>query len=83
VNVVGENLRRALRVLVVVMSLEEVPTDALMAEIARRLECQTKPEKRLILIGPPGCGKVRRCRPLSPSESPTRHRRVRAPVSVD
>lgn len=28
-----------------------------MAEIARRLECQQKPEQRLILIGPPGCGK--------------------------
>lgn len=42
------------------MSLEEVSTEALMAEITRRLECQSKPEKRLILVGPPGCGKVRR-----------------------
>jgi len=42
------------------MSLEEVSTEALVAEIARRLECQNKPERRLILIGPPGCGKVRR-----------------------
>jgi len=39
------------------MSLEEVSTEALVAEIARRLECQNKPERRLILIGPPGCGK--------------------------
>lgn len=41
------------------MSLEEVSTEALMAEISRRLACQNKPEKRLILVGPPGCGKVR------------------------
>jgi len=40
-----------------VVSLEEVSTEALVAEIARRLECQNKPERRLILIGPPGCGK--------------------------
>lgn len=45
---------------VVPMSLESVSTEALVAEIARRLECQNKPERRLILIGPPGCGKVRR-----------------------
>mmetsp|Transcript_46687 Transcript_46687/g.74688 ORF Transcript_46687/g.74688 Transcript_46687/m.74688 type:complete len:201 (+) Transcript_46687:195-797(+) len=37
--------------------LAEVSTDALMREIQRRLECQSKPDKRLILIGPPGCGK--------------------------
>lgn len=42
-----------------IMSLEEVSTEALMAEISRRLACQNKPEKRLILVGPPGCGKVR------------------------
>jgi adenylate kinase len=28
-----------------------------MAEVRRRLECQDKPEKRLILVGPPGSGK--------------------------
>ena len=37
--------------------LQEVSTDALMREIKRRLECQQKPDKRMILIGPPGCGK--------------------------
>ena len=26
-------------------------------EMSRRLECLNKPEKRLILIGPPGSGK--------------------------
>lgn len=31
--------------------LSEVSTDALMREIQRRLDCQTKPDKRLILIG--------------------------------
>ena len=31
--------------------LAEVSTDALMREIQRRLDCQTKPDKRLILIG--------------------------------
>jgi adenylate kinase len=38
-------------------ALQEVSTDALMREITRRLECQSKPDKRMILIGPPGCGK--------------------------
>ena len=38
-------------------ALHEVSTDALMREIQRRLECQSKPDKRLILVGPPGCGK--------------------------
>ncbi|KXZ44024.1 hypothetical protein GPECTOR_75g748 [Gonium pectorale] len=37
--------------------LTEVPTDELMKEIQRRLDCNTKEEKRVILIGPPGCGK--------------------------
>ena len=37
--------------------MHEVSTDALMREIQRRLECQSKPDKRLILVGPPGCGK--------------------------
>jgi hypothetical protein len=31
--------------------LTEVPVEALMAEVQRRLECQLKPEKRLILVG--------------------------------
>merc|ERR1719263_2629660 len=37
--------------------LSEVPVGELMAEVRRRLECQDKPEKRLILVGPPGSGK--------------------------
>mmetsp|Transcript_7433 Transcript_7433/g.14041 ORF Transcript_7433/g.14041 Transcript_7433/m.14041 type:complete len:240 (+) Transcript_7433:64-783(+) len=39
------------------LDLSEVSTDALMKEMQRRLECQTKPEKRIVLIGPPGSGK--------------------------
>jgi hypothetical protein len=31
--------------------LAEVSTDALMREIKRRLDCQSKPDKRLILVG--------------------------------
>ena len=31
--------------------LAEVSTVDLMTEVARRLECATKPEKRLILVG--------------------------------
>jgi len=37
--------------------LSEIPTDALIKEMQRRLECLNKPEKRLVLIGPPGSGK--------------------------
>ena len=33
------------------MDLSEVSVDELLAEVQRRLECQTKPEKRVILIG--------------------------------
>lgn len=38
-------------------NLEDVPNDALMTEMLRRMRCAPKKEKRLILIGPPGCGK--------------------------
>ncbi|XP_022729690.1 adenylate kinase 4-like isoform X1 [Durio zibethinus] len=38
-------------------NLEDVPSESLMNELLRRLKCATKPEKRLILIGPPGSGK--------------------------
>ena len=31
--------------------LSEVPVAALLAEVERRLQCQTKPEKRLVLVG--------------------------------
>lgn len=37
--------------------LSELPTEALIKEVERRLQCLNKPEKRLILIGPPGSGK--------------------------
>ena len=33
------------------MDLVDVSTEALMREVQRRLDCQTKPDKRLILIG--------------------------------
>ncbi|KAL4458463.1 hypothetical protein ABPG75_013328 [Micractinium tetrahymenae] len=39
------------------MDLSEIPTEALVHEVQRRLACLSKPEKRLILIGPPGSGK--------------------------
>jgi len=37
--------------------LSEVSTSTLMAEVKRRLECADKPSKRIVLLGPPGCGK--------------------------
>lgn len=33
------------------MDLSELPTEALVKEIERRLDCLTKPERRLVLIG--------------------------------
>lgn len=33
------------------MDLTDVTTETLMAEVKRRLDCQTKPEKRVILVG--------------------------------
>ena len=33
------------------VDLSEVSVDDLLAEVQRRLDCQLKPEKRLILIG--------------------------------
>ncbi len=39
------------------IDLSEVAVDDLLMEVSRRLECAKKPERRLILIGPPGCGK--------------------------
>ncbi|KAF9600854.1 hypothetical protein IFM89_013450 [Coptis chinensis] len=38
-------------------SLENIETIDLMTELLRRIKCSTKPDKRLILIGPPGSGK--------------------------
>lgn len=37
--------------------LADVPSVALMTELLRRMKCADKPDKRLILIGPPGSGK--------------------------
>jgi adenylate kinase len=37
--------------------LTDVSTDDLLKEVQRRVECTKKPERRLILVGPPGCGK--------------------------
>ncbi|KAJ7560536.1 hypothetical protein O6H91_04G134100 [Diphasiastrum complanatum] len=37
--------------------VSDVPTQDLMSELLRRFKCATKPEKRIILVGPPGCGK--------------------------
>lgn len=39
------------------VSLEDVPSLDLMTELLRRMKCASKPDKRLILIGPPGSGK--------------------------
>ncbi|KAG9147247.1 hypothetical protein Leryth_017994 [Lithospermum erythrorhizon] len=39
------------------VSLEDVPSIDIMSELLRRLKCSQKPDKRLILIGPPGSGK--------------------------
>jgi len=37
--------------------LEDVPNESLFSELLRRMKCAPKPEKRIILVGPPGCGK--------------------------
>jgi adenylate kinase len=33
------------------LDLSELPTEALVKEMERRLDCLNKPEKRLVLIG--------------------------------
>ncbi|GLE04287.1 hypothetical protein PINS_up013202 [Pythium insidiosum] len=38
-------------------SLAAVPTNLLLAELQKRVECAGKKERRTIFIGPPGCGK--------------------------
>ncbi|GJP32510.1 hypothetical protein CLOM_g17140 [Closterium sp. NIES-68] len=38
-------------------ALEDYCDRDLMGELIRRMKCAPKPEKRVILIGPPGCGK--------------------------
>lgn len=42
------------------VDLSELPTEQLVKEIERRLECLNKPEKRLILIGEWFLSSVRR-----------------------
>jgi len=39
------------------MKLLDFATIDLMREVQRRIDCSKKPEKRLIFVGPPGCGK--------------------------
>lgn len=48
----GERVREGMAV-----NLEDVDTIDLMTETLRRFKCSTQPDKRLILIGPPGSGK--------------------------
>mmetsp|Transcript_36025 Transcript_36025/g.66584 ORF Transcript_36025/g.66584 Transcript_36025/m.66584 type:complete len:260 (-) Transcript_36025:133-912(-) len=37
--------------------LSRIPTPSLVEEIQRRLRCKREPERRIVLIGPPGAGK--------------------------
>ena len=37
--------------------LSALPSEAIFAEARRRLKCQKQGPKRVVLIGPPGCGK--------------------------
>lgn len=39
------------------VDLTNISLGDLMREVQRRIECANKPEKRIILVGPPGCGK--------------------------
>eukprot|EP00252_Welwitschia_mirabilis_P023440 TRINITY_DN6616_c0_g1_i1.p1 TRINITY_DN6616_c0_g1~~TRINITY_DN6616_c0_g1_i1.p1 ORF type:complete len:247 (+),score=61.49 TRINITY_DN6616_c0_g1_i1:165-905(+) len=39
------------------VDLADVPSISLMTELLRRMKCADKPEKRLIMLGPPGSGK--------------------------
>ncbi|KAK3043281.1 hypothetical protein RJ639_002524 [Escallonia herrerae] len=43
--------------LVKMANLDDIPSVDLMSELLRRMKCSTKPDKRLILVGPPGSGK--------------------------
>ncbi len=37
--------------------LENLSDETLMSEVQRRVACSTLPERRIVFIGPPGCGK--------------------------
>ncbi|XP_041010988.1 adenylate kinase 4-like isoform X1 [Juglans microcarpa x Juglans regia] len=39
------------------VALDDIPSVDIMTELLRRFKCSSKPDKRLILVGPPGCGK--------------------------
>eukprot|EP00958_Prasinococcus_capsulatus_P016042 scaffold1765_cov385-Prasinococcus_capsulatus_cf.AAC.5 len=39
------------------VNLASITTEDLLKELKQRLFCANKPEKRIILVGPPGCGK--------------------------
>ncbi|KAG5521891.1 hypothetical protein RHGRI_034199 [Rhododendron griersonianum] len=39
------------------VALEDVHSLDIMTELLRRMKCSSKPDKRLILVGPPGSGK--------------------------
>ncbi|CAD5179685.1 unnamed protein product [Musa acuminata subsp. malaccensis] len=44
------------------VDLEDVPSLDLLTEVLHRLKCASKPDKHLILIGPPRSGKGTRSR---------------------
>ncbi|EXC21914.1 Adenylate kinase B [Morus notabilis] len=39
------------------VAMEDVPSVDIMSELLGRFKCSSKPDKHLILIGPPGSGK--------------------------
>lgn len=40
------------------LDLTKIATIELLREIQRRMNCQEKPEKRIVIFGPPGAGKA-------------------------
>lgn len=48
---IGRTCNQATSVRPMAAHLEDVSTDALIREIQRRIECATKPEKHVVLIG--------------------------------
>lgn len=38
-------------------SLENFSNEEIMVDVQRRIQCAAKPERRIIITGPPGCGK--------------------------